>query len=43
MLIAVEKERDRDMDAVCEICNDGEVTPDNQIIFCEACNVAVNQ
>jgi len=43
MLIAVEKERDQDMDAVCEICNDGEVTPDNQIIFCEACNVAVNQ
>ena len=34
---------DQDMDAVCEICNDGEVTPDNQILFCEACNVAVHQ
>ncbi|CAB9514837.1 Protein Jade-1 [Seminavis robusta] len=34
---------DQDMDAVCEICNDGEVTPNNQILFCEACNVAVHQ
>ncbi|OEU08460.1 hypothetical protein FRACYDRAFT_196416, partial [Fragilariopsis cylindrus CCMP1102] len=31
------------MNAVCSICNDGEVTPDNQILFCEACNVAVHQ
>jgi hypothetical protein len=32
-----------DMDAVCSICNEGEVTPENQILFCEACNVAVHQ
>merc|ERR1712238_419631 len=34
---------EEDMNAVCSICNDGEVTPDNQTIFCEACNVAVHQ
>jgi hypothetical protein len=34
---------EEDMNAVCSICNDGEVTPDNQILFCEACNVAVHQ
>jgi hypothetical protein len=43
MDMAFQKQRDQDMDAVCEICNDGEVTPDNQILFCEACNVAVHQ
>ncbi|GKY91265.1 hypothetical protein MPSEU_000099100 [Mayamaea pseudoterrestris] len=32
-----------DMEAVCDVCNDGEVTPDNQILFCESCNVAVHQ
>jgi hypothetical protein len=37
------KQMEQDMDAVCEICTDGEVTPDNQILFCEACNVAVHQ
>ena len=41
--LAFQKQRDQDMDAVCEICNDGEVTPDNQILFCEACNVAIHQ
>jgi len=41
--MAWQSQRDQDMDAVCEICNDGEVTPDNQILFCEACNVAVHQ
>ena len=34
---------EQDLDAVCDICNDGEVTKDNQIIFCESCNVAVHQ
>lgn len=34
---------EQDMDAVCDICLDGEVTVDNQILFCEACNVAVHQ
>ena len=34
---------EQDMNAVCSICNDGEVTPENQILFCEACNVAVHQ
>merc|ERR1712238_416631 len=29
---------EQDLDAVCDICNDGEVTKDNQIIFCESCN-----
>ena len=41
--LAFQKQRDQDMDAVCEICSDGEVTPDNQILFCEACNVAIHQ
>jgi len=40
---AWQKQLEQDMDAVCEICMDGEVTPDNQILFCEACNVAVHQ
>ena len=40
---AWQKQLEQDMDAVCEICADGEVTPDNQILFCEACNVAVHQ
>lgn len=40
---AWQKQLEQDMDAVCEICRDGEVTPDNQILFCEACNVAVHQ
>jgi hypothetical protein len=40
---AWEKQLEQDMDAVCNICDDGEVTPDNQILFCEACNVAVHQ
>ncbi|KAG7344241.1 PHD-finger domain containing protein [Nitzschia inconspicua] len=34
---------EQDMNAVCSICDDGEVTPENQILFCEACNVAVHQ
>jgi hypothetical protein len=41
--LAMQKQLEQDMDAVCEICLDGEVTPDNQILFCEACNVAVHQ
>ena len=34
---------EQDMDAVCDICLDGDVTVDNQILFCESCNVAVHQ
>ena len=41
--LAAQRQLEQDMDAVCEICLDGEVTPDNQILFCEACNVAVHQ
>ena len=40
---AYQKQLEEDMDAVCEICNDGEVTPENQILFCEACDVAIHQ
>ena len=32
-----------DMNAVCSICVDGNITSDNQILFCESCNVAVHQ
>ena len=41
--LAWQEQLEQDMNAVCNICNDGEVTPDNQILFCEACNVAVHQ
>ena len=41
--LAWQMQLEQDMDAVCDICNDGEVTVDNQIIFCESCNVAVHQ
>lgn len=34
---------EQDMDAVCDVCLDGDVTVDNQILFCESCNVAIHQ
>ena len=40
---ALQEQLEIDMEAVCAICNDGEVTPDNQIVFCEICSVAVHQ
>lgn len=41
--LEMQKRLEEDMDAVCCICDDGEVTPDNQIIFCESCDVPVHQ
>jgi len=41
--LAWQKQLEQDMDAICEICTDGEVTPDNQILFCESCNIPVHQ
>jgi hypothetical protein len=32
---AWQEQLEQDMDAVCDVCDDGEVTPDNQILFCE--------
>lgn len=32
-----------DQDAECCICNDGEVSNVNQIIFCDMCNIPVHQ
>lgn len=40
---ARQEQQEQDMNAVCSICNDGEVTPENQILFCEACDVPVHQ
>ena len=34
---------EEDMDAHCEVCGDGDVAHNNQIVFCEYCNVAVHQ
>ena len=41
--LAFKRQQEQDMEAVCEICGDGEVTPDNQMVFCESCDVAVHQ
>jgi len=32
-----------DMECVCLICNDGEVTPHNRIVFCEGCEISIHQ
>ncbi len=41
--LAFQRQQEQDMEAVCVICGDGEVTPDNQMVFCESCDVAVHQ
>lgn len=41
--MAFKRQQEQDMEAVCEICGDGEVAPDNQMVFCESCDVAVHQ
>jgi hypothetical protein len=41
--LAWQLQQEQDMNAVCDICNDGEVSVINQILFCESCNVAVHQ
>jgi hypothetical protein len=34
---------DEDMNAFCVICYDGEVTKDNQILFCDSCDTPMHQ
>jgi hypothetical protein len=41
--LAFQRQQEQDMEAVCVICGDGEVTPENQMVFCESCDVAVHQ
>jgi hypothetical protein len=33
--LAFQRQQEQDMEAVCVICGDGEVTPENQMGFCE--------
>ncbi|KAL3941919.1 MAG: hypothetical protein SGBAC_003811 [Bacillariaceae sp.] len=39
----MQQQLEQDLNAVCSICGDGDVTPDNQILFCEACDIPVHQ
>ncbi|CAJ1958890.1 unnamed protein product [Cylindrotheca closterium] len=39
----MQEQLEHDMNAVCSICGDGDVTPDNQILFCEACDIPIHQ
>mmetsp|Transcript_14888 Transcript_14888/g.36135 ORF Transcript_14888/g.36135 Transcript_14888/m.36135 type:complete len:2037 (+) Transcript_14888:2150-8260(+) len=39
----MQEQLEQDMNAVCSICGDGDVTPDNQILFCEACDIPIHQ
>jgi len=32
-----------DEDAACSVCGSGDIDTDNNIIFCDLCNIAVHQ
>ena len=41
--LALRARVEEDMEALCAVCQSGEVGHGQQIVFCEYCNVAVHQ